>query len=140
MTIYFDMDGTIANLYGVKGWSNNLQKNQTKPYREAMPMITNDLLMKSVIAKGYKIGIVSWGSKGGDMDYLQKVTAAKLKWLAKYFPYASEIHIVPYGTPKKSVVADKDGWLIDDEEKNLKDWGEKAIPAPSMITFLENLG
>lgn len=138
-TIYFDMDGTIVDFYSVPNWLQNLEKNQTKPYRIAKPIQKNYDLVKKAILKGYKIGIISWGSKNCNENFLQKITAAKLQWLARYFPFASEIHIVPYGTNKRSVAADKNGWLIDDEQKNLDDWGEKSIHASSMITFLENL-
>ena len=31
MTIYFDMDGTIANLYGVESWLDFLQKEDAYP-------------------------------------------------------------------------------------------------------------
>ena len=37
--IYFDMDGTIADLYGVNGWLDSLIAEQTKPYREAKPLV-----------------------------------------------------------------------------------------------------
>ena len=37
--IYFDMDGTIADLYGVDGWLENLIAEQTKPYRMAKSLI-----------------------------------------------------------------------------------------------------
>ena len=37
--IYFDMDGTITDLYSVHGWLENLQNFQTKPYREAKALL-----------------------------------------------------------------------------------------------------
>ena len=39
MTIYFDMDGTIANLYGVNNWLPKLRVEDASPYKEAMPLI-----------------------------------------------------------------------------------------------------
>ena len=38
MTIYFDMDGTLANFYGVKGWLDDLQNFRTRPYELAEPL------------------------------------------------------------------------------------------------------
>ena len=38
-TIYFDMDGTIANLYGVDNWLPKLRAESTSPYSEAMPLV-----------------------------------------------------------------------------------------------------
>ena len=37
-SINFDMDGTIANLYGVEGWLNDLQTGKTRPYEIAEPL------------------------------------------------------------------------------------------------------
>lgn len=37
-TIYFDMDGTIANLYGVDNWLPRLRSEDATPYEEACPM------------------------------------------------------------------------------------------------------
>ena len=37
--IYFDMDGTIADLYGVPNWLDCLIAEKTKPYREAKPLV-----------------------------------------------------------------------------------------------------
>ena len=34
-TIYFDMDGTIADLYGNENWLDYLEHEMTKPYRNA---------------------------------------------------------------------------------------------------------
>ena len=39
MTIYFDMDGTIANLYSVENWLEKLRSEDATPYEEAKPLI-----------------------------------------------------------------------------------------------------
>ena len=121
MTIYFDMDGTIANLYGVDGWLDSIIKGHTKPYRLAKRMYDKETIetIKTLKENGATIGIVSW--------------------LAKNFNFADEIHIVPYGTDKKSVVLDKNGYLVDDEIGNLKAWGNKTINAKEMKKELKKL-
>ena len=37
ITINFDMDGTIADLYGVKNWLSYLEAEDTTPYAIANP-------------------------------------------------------------------------------------------------------
>ena len=62
MTIWFDMDGTIANLYAVENWLEYLQDEDTKPYAEAKPLVNMARLAKAlhkVQRNGYKIGIIS---------------------------------------------------------------------------------
>lgn len=40
----FDMDGTIADLYGVNDWLSKLRKEDASPYLEAKPMWDVDKL------------------------------------------------------------------------------------------------
>ena len=44
--IYFDMDGTIADLYGVEGWLNDLESENERPYATAKPLIRMSALAR----------------------------------------------------------------------------------------------
>lgn len=125
--IYFDMDGTIADLYGCDGWLEDLTAKYSKPYRNAKPLVSMRKLAKEIkrLQKlGYHVGIVSWLSKSGDPDYAEKVTKAKTDWLARHIGSVEwdEVEIVPYGTPKASVVDFPSGILFDDEQPNRFSW------------------
>ena len=125
--IYFDMDGTIANLYGVENWLDDLKNEYTKPYREAKALVNMRTLgreLNRLQAEGYTIGIVSWLCKNGTDEYGERVTKVKKEWLAKHIGSVKwdEIHIVEYGTPKQKVVDFPDGILFDDEIGNRKNW------------------
>ena len=37
--IYFDMDGTIADLYGVENWLENILQRNIRPYKEAKTLV-----------------------------------------------------------------------------------------------------
>ena len=37
--ICFDMDGTIADLYGVDGWLDDLINKSARPYEVAKPLV-----------------------------------------------------------------------------------------------------
>lgn len=125
-TIYFDMDGTIANLYGVEGWLDDLINSRVRPYAEATPMLNFSVFARQLHRLqncGYRIGIVSWLSKSGTEEYNARVTETKKEWLAKHLPSVEwdEINIVAYGTPKSTVVSES-GILFDDEIPNRKEW------------------
>lgn len=127
--IYFDMDGTIANFYGVKNWLESLEKYETKPYREAQPLLNMRKLgqqIKRLQNLGYKIGIISWLSKSGTEEYNERVTKTKKDWLKRHLGsvHFDEIHIVEYGTPKSLF---GNGILFDDEERNRKEWTSANI-------------
>lgn len=144
MTIYFDMDGTIADLYNVENWLPRLRKSDPTPYTEAKPMLhfsTLARLINQLQRKGINIGIISWTSKNGSATYNQAVTEAKRKWLERHLPSVrfNEMHIVCYGYPKELFKNEGD-ILFDDEAKNRLDWGSGAYTPDEIFTVLKALG
>lgn len=139
--IYFDMDGTIADLYGVENWLDDLRAERTRPYTEARPLVNFSQLarlLNKLSYKGYTINIISWTSRGGTANYNEQVKQAKLVWIKKHLPsvHFTSIHIVPYGTPKQTLGS---GILFDDEENNRKNWGKNAYDENQIFEILKNL-
>ena len=126
-TIVFDMDGTIADFYGVKGWLDYLKAEDTTPYEIAKPlydMVALANLLMTLKADGWKVVVTTWLAKGGTKEYNDRTRKAKLEWLEKYnFPY-DEIHLVKYGTTKANCTRKIGGFqvLVDDNEKVRKGW------------------
>ena len=144
MTIYFDMDGTIANLYGVENWLPKLKNEDASPYMDAEPLVRLASLAKvlnRLQKNGYKLGIVSWLAKNSTSEYDMKVTTAKLKWLSVHLKsvHFDEVHIVRYGTPKHEIVNDKNGILFDDEKPNRENWAGIAYDVNNIIEILKGL-
>ena len=86
-TIWFDMDGTIANLYGVDNWLDKLIAEDATPYAEAKPLLNMSQLAKELnrlTRQGYAVNIISWLSKGASQAYNEKVSKAKRAWLKKH--------------------------------------------------------
>lgn len=144
MTVYFDLDGTVADLYGVDGWLADLEAKRVRPYEEARPLHNMSVLAKAIHKaqkSGIKVGVISWLSKTATEDYNKAVTKAKRKWLKKHLKSVDfdEIHIVPYGTPK-SEVAQSIGILFDDEERNRLEWNKgKAYPPEKIFEVLKKI-
>ena len=141
--VYFDMDGTIADLYSVEGWLADLEAKRARPYREARPMVNMSYLARQlnrIQKKGIKINIISWLSRSGDMVYNDEVTRVKREWLVRHLPSVrwDEIHIVKHGTPK-STCRTLPGILFDDEQRNLDEWGEMAVSAERLMEVLKAL-
>lgn len=125
--IYFDMDGTIADLYNVNNWLPMLIAEDSTPYRIAQPLGNlNNLitLCNQLKEQGYSIGVISWTAKHGSPQYNKRVRAAKVRWLNKYFNVVDEIHVVKYGTPKHNVTKANKAILFDDELNNCNAWNE----------------
>lgn len=142
--IYFDMDGTIADLYGVTNWLEMLMNGNELPYAMAKPLVrltTLARLLNELQRNGYTIGIISWLAKNSTTDYDERVTQAKKNWLGTHLKSVKfdEIHIVSYGTPKQDIVNYPQGILFDDEEKNRTNWTGKAFDEKEIIKILKSL-
>ncbi len=144
MTIWFDMDGTIADLYGVENWLPMLRASDPTPYLIARPLVNLSILarmLNKLQKQGYEIGVISWTSKTGTPDYNAAVTAAKYAWLSKHLPSVDfdEIHVVPYGTPKQVFAHSDNDILFDDEAKNRENWTGLALDVTDIIGALKAL-
>lgn len=142
-TIFLDMDGTFADLYGVQDWLPMLINSDPTPYAIAKPLVNFSHLAKllnGLQRKGYNIGIISWLSKSGSDEYNELVTETKKAYLRKHLPSVAfdEIIIVPYGTEKNNFNNGYD-FLFDDEEQNLQDWQGESYHASQLIEVLQEM-
>lgn len=124
--IYLDMDGTFADLYAVEGWLEMLESHNPTPYAKAKPMVHMATMARYINAlrkQGVKVCVLSWLAKNATDAYNAEVAEVKRKWLAKHLPSVEfdEIHILAYGTPKYTV-AEGMCFLVDDEERNRREW------------------
>ena len=139
-TLVFDMDGTIADFYGVEGWLDDLNAENTRPYAEAEPlwdMIELVEVLNQLKALGWKIAITSWLANDSSKAFEDNTRVAKREWLERYnFPY-DEIHLVKYGTTKANCTRKNGGYqiLVDDNDKIRKGWtlGETINPTTENI-------
>lgn len=143
-TIFFDMDGTIADLYGVNNWLDYLLASDTLPYEIAKPLVKlNSLarILNRLQRNGYKIGIISWLSKSGSDEYNNAVAEVKKNWLRKHLASVKfdEIHIVNYGTPKQVFAKTANDILFDDEKPNRDNWTGKAFDVDEIIEILKGI-
>lgn len=125
--IVFDMDGTIADLYGVTNWLEDLTAENVRPYAIAAPLIDFCILipvLNMLKSQGWRICITTWLAKNGSREYGKAVATTKKEWLDSYnFPY-DEFHAVKYGTTKANCTRKKGGYqiLVDDNKKIRQGW------------------
>ena len=147
--IWFDMDGTIADLYSVDGWLEDLLAFNTRPYEQAKIMY-NQLSLLEVMAElkkelrpefinrideifvFHKLNdneisqiIISWGSKARNEEYDEMVTKAKKEWLEKTLLniLLDKVIVTQYGVCKADTCRPYGyGILVDDEKPNRDSW------------------
>ena len=140
MKIWFDMDGTITDLYGVTGWLDMLIAHDATPYAIAKPLVNLSALarlMHKAQRNGFEICIVSALAKNSTDAYDEEVKTAKMGWLKKHLASVDfdEIRFVPYTFVKNDVNSGSD-ILFDDEERHLTAWTGKAIHASAILETL----
>lgn len=145
--IWFDMDGTIADLYGVDGWLDDLLAHNTRPYAQAKDIYNTVDLLEVLIElklRGYNLGIISWGSKENNAEYDKAVEIVKREWLADRLLdiMFDKIIVTPYGV-RKADTCRKFGYgiLVDDEEQNRNAWdiGSTINATSDILKVLWNL-
>jgi phosphoserine phosphatase len=125
--LVFDMDGTIADLYGVQGWLEDLRNENPRPYEMAKPMYDMEMLgyiLEILKVQGWKVVVTSWLAKGSTKEYDEMVRKTKREWLARYQFPVDEIHLVKYGTTKANCTRRLGGYqiLVDDNAEVRKGW------------------
>ena len=148
--IVWDMDGTIADLYGVEDWLPMLRAENPLPYEIAKPLWDMERLaniIRGLQAIGVEQRIVTWLSMNSSEEYKTETRRAKREWLEQFdFPF-DHFHGVQFGSTKadsvrKFLAEDETAILIDDSARVRKGWhlGETVDPTEiNVIDFLETL-
>lgn len=139
--IWLDMDGTIADLYGVPDWLPKLQASNPEPYAIAKPLVNMSVLARLLNNRqkdGFQICIITALSKNSTPEYDEKVKQAKLAWLRQHLASVQfdEIRFVPY-TFIKNEANTGDDILFDDESRHLLAWTGLAIHAENILSALK---
>lgn len=138
-TVYFDMDGTIYDLYGVRGWLDRLHAEDETAYSEGGTLVDMQELCDMLARAGVRVGVITWTAKGGRKEYNAAVRRVKRAWVAKHLPCVAEFHCVKYGTPKHWVAKDKNAILVDDNAAVRAAWKGQTVDASNPQKTLMNL-
>lgn len=127
--LIFDMDGTIADLYGVFNWLPMLREEDCTPYLEACPLYDMESLKQILLVlkdKGYIIKVVTWGSLDSSEAFLKDTAEAKKAWLEEYqFPYDT-FDCIPYGTEKADFSDTRNLSILVDDNQQVRNSFMKA--------------
>ena len=113
--VYLDMDGTIADLYGINNWLERLRDEDSTIFTECETLITEKALFDLYPVEKYEIRILSMTPKKATKRYCMSVIAQKNEWLDTHFPHIKKRIYLPYGH-NKNLKNSVNKILIDDSE------------------------
>lgn len=132
-SIWFDMDGTIAELYKVKDWLPALRSNDWSVYDRCLPRAHYERInaaIEALIENGWQVGVITWASKGIDWGKeLDAITEIKFDWLCRFFPALADgkFACIPYGYNKAKYLTEMGSsyglaYLVDDNKEVRAAW------------------
>lgn len=134
--IYFDLDGTVYDLYGMADWLPMLHSSDVTAYEKGEPlydMSELNTLLEQFVALGITIGVVTWSAMGGSKEFNRATRRVKKAWVAQHMPTVTEFHCVKYGTPKHRVAKVKNSVLVDDNAEVRAAWHGVTVNAAEDI-------
>ncbi len=147
--IFFDMDGTIADLYNEENWLTRLLNEEKGLFRNLKPMHDKDRLTKVIndlIELGFEIEIITWTPKNVTQEYIKIVEEEKKEWIQEHFPMIKNIHFLAYGIPKQKAKYKKAKLeiLVDDNLEVVEMWNtpkqrKSIIANHNLIANLQTL-
>lgn len=126
--VYFDMDGTIFDLYGKNDWLETLRNERAGAFLgKFLPEIDIEKFYKvcqKLLGKGVQFGIITWLPMQASPEYEQICTEEKRKWTQENVPFITEFNCASYGIPKQNCIQKRAQkmFLIDDNVEVCRTW------------------
>lgn len=147
--IFFDLDGTLFDLYGKENWLELLQtENPTAFEGDFLPEIDKSALFNVVnrlSALGVVFEVITWLPMNASEEYENECTRVKTEWVKANLPFISRIACQSYGIPKQNAIAKraKQMFLIDDNAEICEIWTtakqRKAVNISKTFTVVDAL-
>ena len=126
-TIYFDMDGTIADLYQANDWLERLLAEEEGLFLDLEPMHDKEELteiLNRLKDSNYGLEVITWTPKDVSREYVKTVEQEKRAWMKRHFPMIEKIICLEYGTPKQEGLKTRENQqiLVDDNLEVVGMW------------------
>lgn len=125
--IYFDLDGTVYDLYSVENWLEKLRSEIASVFSEG-DFIGDYNSFKTVCEKLVSVGVqfevITWLPMQASSEYELECTEVKREWVKKFMPFVSEFTAQSYGIPKQNAIKKraKTMYLLDDNKEVCEMW------------------
>lgn len=144
--IYFDFDGTVADLYGMSDWKSKLEAEERGVFINCEPLVNMDILnglCNALKPFGYEFIGLTWLPKHASRAYERDCEREKKAWAEQHFSALDKVKCLSYGVKKQHGAKKGRAFLIDDNREVLLQWEtpveRTAVYAENMLDFLIEL-
>ena len=141
--IYFDLDGTVYDLYGVENWLSLLRNEDVSVYTKGNTLYSADFykIVCSLMRHGVKFGVITWGSMTASPEFEEVTERAKRQWVNEHLPFVESFAYQRYGTPKQQAIKNRTQKyiLIDDNAEVIKIWENGKTRKSYQVTNEKNV-
>lgn len=154
ITVYFDLDNTLFNLYGKENWLEMLENekpgvfNAGKENQGFLPELDVKKLYNMIEQcqrLSINFGIITWLPFAASPEYEEICRKEKMEWIDLNLPMITDIKIIPYGIEKQKAITKRSRamYLIDDNTEVCKAWEtakqRKAFQVSKEFTAIDAL-
>ena len=147
--VYFDMDGTVYDLYNLPDWLVKL-RNEISPFLDTESLVdikTMAHLINVLKIQGNTFGIITWLPRDASERFEETCADDKAAILERDFGTDTfdTFEAIKFGTPKHTTVGrplTREDVLIDDNWEVLSEWteaGGTGVHASKLITYLYSI-
>lgn len=152
--IFFDLDGTLFDLYGKSEWLERLQNEDptvfegdgmTKGFLSSIDLVNLFEVANMLAEKGVQFEVITWLPMGASPEYEFACDLIKRKWVKENLPFITKVTCLSYGIPKQNGIEKRAAqmFLVDDNEEICKMWEtakmRKAILVDNDFTVVDAL-
>ena len=144
ITIYFDLDGTLYDLYNIPNWLELLETENENVFAIG-DLLYNENNFNNIIfallEKNVVFGVITWLPKNASENYCAKCEEIKRNWCKNNLPFISHFTAQKYGTPKQNAIDKKTKQiiLIDDNKEVCEKWNTAKQRKSYQITNSNNV-
>lgn len=137
--VFFDLDGTLFNLYGKENWLELLEKEDPSTFdwigmdnSGFMPDINYDSFLSIcrdlIFDFNVEFNVITWLPMYATEEFEKECAKIKEEWIKTFLPFVKNVCCQSYGTPKQLGIKSKskEMILIDDNLEVCKVWKTKV--------------
>lgn len=141
--IYFDMDGTVYDLYSLPNWLELLREERPTAFEKGARLF-NDSFYKAISvlqSRGVQFGVITWLPMQASPEYEEICRKEKIEWCKQHLPFITSFVAQSYGVPKQNAIKSrtKNDILIDDNLEICQMWENGKTRKAIQVTTEKNV-